>query len=417
MSGELDETFAGLNFHASNNEGYTSEEGSNSIFDRTNNTGMDVDRSQRAPAMLSPMLTSEYGSDRICELVCFFLLERKVSDQGAAAPYDTFSPSQSSNDAESSLRPSLGYRSERSSTSLRSHIYTPRNRSATIYSQDSNSAWETDASQPADDGDLRPMPDEGSASMQSYNDSQTGIWSQEDIYEQVIPYTTVTDMDHDIGHLSPMTQPLPQIAGTYSAAPFGTRSYFFGGAPFVHRGFGAEGILGTAAPLFTPPSTSQYSASRYFYPSIDGRSGLSIVVDNTMDPGIPSAQQLLEVQHPVYPLGSDQSSFSNLAPNTTSHNPRLPTGDVEFLSSPAPAPSPSISAATSTSIVERCPHRGCRKVFTGPSWRDSLRRHRSNAHGNKPKPICPVCHKIFRGGRKDNMKRHVENQHPGYELP
>ena len=80
MSGELDESFAGLNFNISNNDGYTSEEGSNSIFDRATNTGMDNDQSQRAHAMLSPMLASEYGNCRICELVCFFLFKRKLSD-------------------------------------------------------------------------------------------------------------------------------------------------------------------------------------------------------------------------------------------------------------------------------------------------------------------------------------------------
>ena len=253
--------------------------------------------------------------------------------------------------------------------------------------------------------------------MQSYNDSRTGIWPQEDVYEQAAPYTSVTDMDHDIGILSPIAQPLPQAADADTGAPFATQSYFFSGAPLVHGGLGAEWISETAAPSFTPPSTSQYSAARCFYPSTHGRSEFSIVIDNTMDLGLPSAQQLMEVQHPIYPLGSNQSSFSDLAPNTTLDNPRLATGNIDFMSSPAPAPSPSISAATSTSIVERCPYRGCRRVFTGPSWKDSLRRHRFNAHENKERPICPVCRTVFRSGRKDNMKRHVQSKHPQYELP
>ena len=70
MRGELDESFADLKFNVNNNDGYTSEEGSNSNFDRTTDAGMDGDRSQRAPAMVSPTLTSEFGNGRICELIC-----------------------------------------------------------------------------------------------------------------------------------------------------------------------------------------------------------------------------------------------------------------------------------------------------------------------------------------------------------
>ena len=300
---------------------------------------------------------------------------------------------------------------------LRSPIYTPHNPSAAIHSQYSNSAWETDPSQSADDGDLRPMPDEGSASMQSYNDSRTGIWTQEDSYEQGTPYTNVTDMDYDIGIISPMTQPSPQVADAEAAAPFGTQSYSFNGAPLLYGGLGAERTLETAARSFTPSSTSQYSVPRHIYPSIHGRSGVSIMIDNTMDLGVPSAQQPIEIEQYIYPFGSDQSSFSNLAPDTTSDNLRLATGSSELMTSPAPAPSPSISAATSTSIVEQCPYEGCRAKFTGPAWKDSLRRHKSNEHENRKKPVCPVCNIVFQSGRNDNVKRHVISQHPGYQLP
>ena len=253
--------------------------------------------------------------------------------------------------------------------------------------------------------------------MQSYNDSQIGIWPQEESYEQGAPYTTVTDMDYDIGILSPLTQPLPQVPDGDAAAPFGTQSYSFRGAPLLHGGLGAERTLEAAAPSFTPPPTSQYSVPRYFYPSIHGQPGVSIVIDNTMDLGVPSAQQLLEVEQPIYLHGSDQSSFSNLAPSTTLDNPRLATEGTEFTDSPAPAPSPSISAATSTSIVERCPYRGCQAKFTGSSWKDSLRRHKYNEHENKERPTCPVCHTVFQSGRKDNMKRHIKGQHPDFQLP
>ena len=70
MKGRLDESFAGLKVSVSNNDGYTSEGRSYSTFDRTTNTGMDVVRTQRPPAMVSPTLTSEFGNGRICELVC-----------------------------------------------------------------------------------------------------------------------------------------------------------------------------------------------------------------------------------------------------------------------------------------------------------------------------------------------------------
>ena len=348
-----------------------------------------------------------------------FVFKRKLSDQSAAGPYDTFTPSQSSNDAESSLRPYLGYGSGRSSTYLRSPIYTSHSLSAAIHSQCSNSAWETDPSQSADDGDLRPIPDEGSASMQSYNDSRTGIWPQEDSYEHSAPYTNVADMDHDIGVLSSMIQPLPQVADADAAASLDVHSYSFQGDPLLHGGLGAERTLETAAPSFTSPSASQYSGPRYFYPSLHGRSGVSIVVDSTMDHGIPWAQQFVEVEQPLYPIGSDQSSLSNLAPNTTSDNPPFATASIDSTDSPAPAPapSPSISAATSTSILERCPHSGCRAKFTGSSWKDSLRRHRTNAHEDRERPICSVCRTVFSPGRKDNLKRHVKSQHPGYQLP
>ena len=293
-------------------------------------------------------------------------------------------------------------------------MHTPHNPSAAIYSRYSNSVWETDSPQSADDGDLRPLPDEGSASMQSYNDSQTGIWPQEESYEQGTPYTTMTDMDFDIGILSTMTQPLPQVADGDAATPLDTQSYSFSGAPLLYGGLGAERTLETAAPSFIPPSTRQFLVPRYFYPSMHGRSGLSMVVDSTMDLGIPSAQQFINVEQPIYPLGSDQSSFSNLARNTTLDDPRLATASIDSMDSPAPAPSPSMSAATSTSIVERCPYRGCRAKFTGSSWKDSLRRHKNIEHENKEKPICPVCHKVFQSGRDDNMKRHIRNQHPEY---
>ena len=253
--------------------------------------------------------------------------------------------------------------------------------------------------------------------MQGYNDPQTGIWHQEDSYEQGTPYTTVTDMDDDMGISSPMVQPLPQVANVAAAASFGTHSYLTRGALLLDGGFGAERARETAAPSFPPPSTGQYSVPRYFSPSMNGRPGVSIMIDSTTDFGIPYDHQLIAVDQPIYPRGSDQSSFSSLVPNTTLDNRRLTTESKEFTDSPGLAPSPSVSAATSTSIVESCPYGGCRAVFTGPSWKDSLRRHKKNEHEDAEIPICPVCHRVFHGRRKDNMKRHIKSQHPKYPLP
>ena len=253
--------------------------------------------------------------------------------------------------------------------------------------------------------------------MQGYNDPQTGIWPQEDSYEEVTPYTTMTDMDYDMSIFSPMVQPLPQVVNADAAAPFNTHAYPTRGALLPDGGFGAERARETAAPSFPPPSTGQYSVPRYFSPSIHGRSGVSIMIDSTTDFGIPYDHQLIAVDQPIYPLGSDQSSFSSQAPNTTLDNRRLTTESIEFTDSPGLAPSPSVSAATSTSIVESCPYEGCQAVFTGSAWRDSLRRHKKNEHEDTERPICPVCHRVFYGGRKDNMKRHIKSQHPEYPLP
>ena len=80
MKAELDESFAGLELRVHNHNGYIGDEGSSRNFDRITNTGTDVGRSQRAPAMISPTSTSKFGNSRICELVCLFLSKSKLSD-------------------------------------------------------------------------------------------------------------------------------------------------------------------------------------------------------------------------------------------------------------------------------------------------------------------------------------------------
>ena len=80
MKGELDESFAGLELDFNNYNSYTGDEGSDSDFDRINNSSMDIDRSQRALAMFNPTLTAGLGNGRICELVWLFLFQPRLSN-------------------------------------------------------------------------------------------------------------------------------------------------------------------------------------------------------------------------------------------------------------------------------------------------------------------------------------------------
>ena len=73
MRGELDESLARLELDINDNEGYNSEEGSMSNFGTTTTTGLGVSWSRRIPGMISPKLTSDFGNDRICELVCSYI--------------------------------------------------------------------------------------------------------------------------------------------------------------------------------------------------------------------------------------------------------------------------------------------------------------------------------------------------------
>lgn len=96
----------------------------------------------------------------------------------------------------------------------------------------------------------------------------------------------------------------------------------------------------------------------------------------------------------------------------------LPSTSATPLSSPV-SPSPS-SPFDMTDSITRCP--SCPdKIFTGTreDQKNSLQRHRRDAHDGMPRLACLVlgCSITFGPGRKDNRVRHVRAIHPEYPLP
>ncbi|RYO75970.1 hypothetical protein DL766_008257 [Monosporascus sp. MC13-8B] len=61
----------------------------------------------------------------------------------------------------------------------------------------------------------------------------------------------------------------------------------------------------------------------------------------------------------------------------------------------------------------RCPH--CGKVYTGSSAFTSFLRHRRTKHGDGDRFQCPYCSK--QQDRSDNLRVHIQNQHPGMKVP
>ena len=231
------------------------------------------------------------------------------------------------------------------------------------------------------------------------------------------------DIGQDIGSGPTMTQTIPQSLQQFindaEAATFsGTQSYSHRDGSFMQAGLGANRRPETTAPLFTPQPASRYPVPQFPQPPMSSRSGVSIVIDNASDFQNPSDRQPIGIERSFYPHGSDQSSSSSRAPRITLDDPHLaaPTmTSTPFMNPPTLAPSPSNSADTSNSMVEEC--RVCQAKFTGTFRKDTLRRHDSLEHGNKEKPICPVCKRVFRSGRLDNVKRHIKAKHPGHPLP
>ena len=354
----------------------------------------------------------------------FLLSKAKLSDKRIAGAHTILTPSQPPNSPEnwSYLVP---WR-EGSSANLLSPSNTPYRSSAATHSQYSDSAWETVPPSPSgDDYDSRSMPNGNSASMQSYNHPRTGIWTIEDTHGRARNYPTVTGMGHNNGISSTMTRSLAQaleqmFANADAATPFGTGSYSNGGTLPHNSSYGAVGMPRSAAPSFTPTSISAGPVPQFYQPPINSRSGVSVVVDSTVDLGASTTQQSLEFERSPYQLGSNRSSGSNIAPRITLDTPQLSATMLPATRSmgpPSAAPSPSPSADTSIGVVVRCTHRGCQARFTGVAWKDSLRRHTKDKHGRNSKPTCPVCGMVFQSGRPDNLKRHILAKHPDYPLP
>lgn len=362
-------------------------------------------------------------------LFTLLLSKPRLSDKNTAEAYVIPTSSQPSYGADSSSAgPLLSHRFGESFANLRPPTYTAQRSSPATQSQCSDSAWETLPPSPfADDNDSWLVPDENSASMQSYNDPRTGIWAPEDAYGPGTAYSSMRDMGHDNGAndnggnftMTQLLQPhLRQvIANADAATPFRAQPDSNGGGFSVNAGLGANESPQIAAPLFSPRSTSGGLLSQSFQSSINGHSGISIVIDSTMNLGASSAGQSQAVECFFYPLGSDQSSFSNIAPGITLDNPSLDLPDTMLTGTLAPAPSPSPSADTSTAEFVRCSHGGCQAKFRGEFWKDSLRRHNTRIHGDNINPTCPVCGLVFKSRRPDNVIRHIMTQHPGSPLP
>ncbi|CAD6589176.1 MAG: hypothetical protein ASARMPREDX12_003683 [Alectoria sarmentosa] len=102
--------------------------------------------------------------------------------------------------------------------------------------------------------------------------------------------------------------------------------------------------------------------------------------------------------------------------------PSTPT--TPFCASPIELPSPISTSPSSLSDtsegITRCP--SCPdKVFKGTlvAQKNSLQRHRRDAHNGMPRLECLVrgCTVTFAPGRKDNRMKHIRAIHPDYPLP
>ncbi len=350
----------------------------------------------------------------------------ELSDKSTDGAYNNLTASQSSKIAScSSPWQHLSSWPEGSSTNLYPPSYTAHRSSAATHSQHSDSAWETDASPSADDFDMRPLPDENSASMQIYNDPQAGIWLQEGTYGQDPTYSTMRDMRHDNGIDSTVTQTLRQslqhvFDDADAAMPTGTESYRSRAATFPNASTSADGRQQMAHPSLLMLSTGGILVPQLSPNPFNRQSLVSIETNDTLNAGASLVQQRLEVEHPFYALGSDQNVTQNIPPMIIRDDTSLPATQLPHnrpTGRPAPVLTPSTSADASATGVAICPHRGCHKRFTGAKREDTLRRHKRLGHGNKPKPECPVCGLVFGSGRPDNLKRHIIGKHPDHPPP
>lgn len=342
------------------------------------------------------------------------------SEHGIAQNYPVPDPLQTSNTAESSLPwRQLGHWPEGSYNRLQSHIHGLHNLSGATHSHYSDSAWETVPSTPsADEHDLRPIPDENSASVQSYNDPRLGIWPQENTYKQDSTCTSLMATHHDgsIGSLSSRLIP-PTLQEVFDKADAATR-FTTESDPrsTVSAGLGIGETTGMAAPS-SSLSIPRASVSSFPHILSDGRSGVLVIkvtknIVNNPAEGSPMIDRIF-----LSP-GHHQKTASDIAPTISFIRP-LPATHLPHVLSTNPHAttlSPSASTYVSTTGVTQCTQKGCGAEFKGVSRKDTLRRHKRIVHGNRAKPICPQCQTVIQSGRRDNWKRHIRVQHPGHPI-
>ena len=260
--------------------------------------------------------------------------------------------------------------------------------------------------------------------MQSYNNSQTGIWPQEHTYGRIIPHLSI-----GIG-VNPGVN--PTVAGTPprrlqevfsradAATPFGVKTH-------SDRGTLPEGPMvgpNRGAGMLTP-SLSQMPTSGDPVPQLspfpsNGQAELLIMINGRIDfPHFP-VSYLPEVEQLFPQSGNNQEVLPNITPtimldNATPLDTCLPP--AMSTNPPALASPPFATPTTLATDVVECTHTECHAKYAGKSRKDALRRHKRIVHGNKPKPICPKCHLVIESGRPDNLKRHITDKHPGYPLP
>lgn len=386
------------------NDGFSNSEVSDSTCGKTHHISMDADLAQLVPKTIDTMLMPEF------------------SNNGIYQAHSIVTPSQTFNDVESSSPlPQSGRWSGGNPNNLRPPTYTPHKSSAATHSQYSDSAWETIPSTPSD-YDLRPIPDVNSASMQSYNDAQTGIWPQENIQGRGDIYLPKMGMgfgnDTDSTATRLINEKLQEvIANADAATPFGTVPHSNGGALLGNAALNAYGGAGMAALSFSPQTITGGLAPHLVEPPSNGQSGAFITIDRMIRHAALPIQRLPVVEHSFLPPGSDRKILPNTAPKTVLDNPSLlPTKlpPTMLVDSAASTSSPPVESDASNTGVAKCIHRGCRRKFNGATRKDTLRRHIRIEHGNIPKPICPECDLVIQSGRRDNLKRHIKEIHPGH---
>ena len=420
----LGDTLEGLELNGS--DSFSNTEIYDNSFGRAHDTGTDDDLSQCASEMINPLWSPEFADSRICEFHEFFFFSTTSSDNGIAQTSHTPTPSQNLNPAESSLSwRQIGHWSEGSSAGLHPHIPALHDSFGATHSHYSDSAWETVPTTPsADDYDLRPIPDDNSASMQSYNDSRGGIWPQEDTGMQCQTYMPLMSTRYENGinpagtHLLP--RKLQEVFDKADAATrFATEVHSNEGALLVNAALGAGVTSGIAASSFPPLSTTGGLVSHFPQLPSDGRSENLIAINGTVKLATYSAERPPKVEHVFFPPSCDQKTAPHIAPTIVADNPPFPATNMPpavSLNPPASTPSPLASFGAPTTGVAKCTHKGCGARFKGVSRKDTLRRHNLNFHSEKPKPICPECHLVIQSGRRDNWKRHIKDQHPGHPI-